>query len=124
MKARSLSVASLALLALTFSAPAFADGGGVMGLLGSSTAMLIDVPQGVAVNSTVKCPYKATKSLADAFGDENGWKQNIVGAVLGIPSGFFFGIPYGAIAGGRHAMSVGWDKPFSAESFIVSNEEK
>jgi hypothetical protein len=124
MKSRPLSVAALALMALSFSMPAFADGGGVMGAAGSSTAMLIDVPQGIVVDSAVKCPYKASRSLADTFGDENGWKQMIVGTIIGIPTGFVFGIPYGAIAGGRHAMSVGWDKPFSVDSFIVSNEEK
>jgi hypothetical protein len=62
--------------------------------------------------------------LASAFGDENGWKQIIVGTVIGVPTGAVFGVPYGAIAGARHALSVGYEKPFSAESFIVSNEEK
>jgi len=124
MKSRPLSVAALALAALVSSVPAFADGGGIMGAAGSSTAMLIDVPQGVVVDSAFKCPYKFSTGLAGAFGDENGWKQIIVGTVLGVPSGFLFGIPYGAVAGGRHAMSVGWEKPFSAESFIVSNESK
>jgi len=124
MKSRLLSVAALALVALASSAPAFADGGGIMGAAGSTTAMLIDVPQGAVVNSAVKCPYKASTSLAGTFGDENGWKQIIVGTIIGVPCGVVFGVPYGAISGGRHAMSVGWDKPFSAESFIVSNESK
>jgi hypothetical protein len=121
MKSKSLFIAALAVVGMA--TPSFADGG-PMGLLGSGTAFFIDVPEGIVVDSLVKCPYKATKGLAEAFGDENGWKQNIVGAVIGVPTGFAFGIPYGAIAGGRHAFSVGWEKPFSAESFVVSNEEK
>jgi hypothetical protein len=124
MKSRSLSVAALALVALASSAPAFADGGGIMGAVGAPVAFLIDVPEGVVVDSAVKCPYKFSTGLAGAFGDENGWKQIIVGTVIGVPSGFLFGIPYGAVAGGRHGLTVGWDKPFSAESFIVSNESK
>ncbi len=92
--------------------------------VGSTVAMVVDVPEGVVVNTVYKCPYKATKSLASAFGDEDGWKQNIVGALIGIPSGAVFGVPYGVVKGGQHAMSVGWDKPFSKESFVVSNESK
>jgi hypothetical protein len=125
-KLLSMSAAALSVTALSFCAPAFADGivGTGASLVGSTTALLIDVPQGAVVSSTVKVPYSATKGLAAAFGDENGWKQNIVGAVIGVPTGFVFGIPYGAIKGAKHALSVGWDKPFSAESFIVSNEGK
>jgi hypothetical protein len=121
------SAALLAILATAaVSAPSFADGilGTTKSVAGSGTAMLVDVPEGLVVDSLVKCPCKASKSLAAAFGDENGWKQRIVGAVFGIPSGAVFGVPYGAIKGGKHAASVGWDKPFSSESFIVTNESK
>jgi hypothetical protein len=124
MKSRPLSVAALALMALSFSVPAFADGGGIMGAAGSTTAMLIDVPEGIVVDSAVKVPLRTSKGLAYVFGDENGWKQIIVGTLIGVPVGAVIGVPYGAIAGGKHAMSVGWEKPFSVESFIVSNEEK
>ena len=121
------SAALLAILAtVAVASPSFADGalGTGKSMAGSGTAMLVDVPEGIVVDSLVKCPVKASKSLAAAFGDENGWKQRIVGAVFGIPSGAAFGVPYGAIKGGKHAASVGFDKPFSSESFIVSNEEK
>lgn len=93
-------------------------------VVGSSVAMIVDVPEGIIVDTAYKCPYSATKGLAGAFGDENGWKQNIVGAVFGIPAGMAFGVPYGAVKGGQHACSVGWDKPFSKESFVVTNEGK
>jgi len=121
------SVALLAILAtVAIGSPSFADGAMSTGksLAGSGTAMLVDIPEGIVVDSVYKCPVKASKSLAAAFGDENGWKQKIVGAVFGVPSGAVFGVPYGAIKGGRHAASVGYDKPFSSESFIVKNEEK
>ena len=119
--------ALLAILATAaISAPALADGlmGTGKSLAGSGAAMLVDVPEGIVVDSAVKCPVKASKSLAGAFGDENGWKQRIVGAVFGVPSGAVFGVPYGAIKGGKHAASVGFDKPFSKDSFVVTNESK
>lgn len=119
MKINTLVLSTLA--ALTVAAPCFADGGGVKGLAGSGAAFLVDVPQGIIVDSAYKCPVKATHSLAEAFGDEKGWKQNIVGAVIGIPCGAVFGVPYGAICGGHHALTVGYEKPFSKESFVVSN---
>ncbi len=121
------SAALLAVFAtLGMSSASFADGAMSTGksIAGSTTAMIVDVPQGIVVDSVYKCPVKATKSLAAAFGDENGWKQKIVGAVFGIPAGAVFGVPYGAIRGGQHAASTGWDQPFSKESFVVSNESK
>jgi len=118
------SAALLAILAtISVASPVFAELH-AKGLAGSGAAMLVDVPQGMVVDSMYKCPVKATKSLAAAFGDENGWKQKIVGAIFGIPTGAVFGVPYGVIRGGKYAASVGFDKPFSSESFIVHNEEK
>ncbi len=124
MKKSAVLLAAIATLGM--SSASFADGALDTGksCVGSTVAMVVDVPQGVVVNTLYKCPYKATKSLAEAFGDENGWKQNIVGAVFGVPAGAVFGVPYGVVKGGQHAMSVGWDKPFSKEAFIVSNESK
>jgi len=116
MKINTVVLSALASLAIA--APCFA---GVKGVVGSGAAFLVDVPEGVIVDTAYKCPYKATKGLAEAFGDEKGWKQNIVGAVIGIPTGAVFGVPYGAICGGHHALTVGYDKPFSSESFVVSN---
>jgi len=124
MKSRPLTVAALALVALTSFTPAFADGGGIKGAVGAGAAMLIDVPEGVVTDAGFKCPWHFSRGLAGAFGDENGWKQVIVGTTLGIPSGFLFGIPYGAFSGAHHALTVGNEKPFSSESFIVSNESK
>jgi hypothetical protein len=118
------SAALLAILTtVSVGLPVFADCH-AKSMAGSGAAMLVDIPEGLVVDSMYKCPVKATKSLAAAFGDENGWKQKIVGAVFGIPAGAVFGVPYGAIRGGKYAANVGWDKPFSSESFVVSNEEK
>lgn len=118
------SAALLTVLAtLAIGSPSFA---GAMdtgkSVAGSTVAMVVDVPQGMVVDSMVKCPVKASRSLAGAFGDEHGWKQKIVGSVFGVPAGAVFGVPYGAVKGGQHAASVGWDKPFSSDSFIVTNE--
>ena len=105
--------------------PSFADGklGDVGSLFGAVTAVIVDVPQGVLVDSLYRMPLKTTKILAEKFGDEQGLQQNVVGAVLGIPTGFLWGIPYGALRGWHHGLSVGWDKPFSTESYLVTEEK-
>jgi len=107
--------------------PSFADRNGVMGgamsWAGSTTATIIDVPEGILWDSLWRMPLKTQKALADRFGDDKGFQQNVAGAVIGIPVGFLWGIPYGAIHGGRHGMTVGWDKPFSTDSFVVSEEK-
>jgi hypothetical protein len=97
--------------------------GGVGSMLGTGTALLIDIPEGIALRSLWYSPLKATKALAGHFGDENGLQQNVVGALIGIPFGVVWGIPTGAIQGGRHALDVGWEKPFSTESYIVTEEK-
>ena len=104
---------------------AAADGflGGVGSLLGSTTAGIFDVPEGILVNSLYRMPLKTTKALAERFGDEKGFYQNVIGATIGIPTGFVFGIPYGAITGAKHGLTSGWEKPFSTESYLVKDEE-
>jgi len=91
--------------------------------VGSATATLIDIPEGIIVDSLWRMPMKTWHALADSFGDENGFQQNVAGAVIGIPVGFLYGIPEGAIRGGRHGMTTGWEKPFSTESFLVLDEK-
>src|SRR5882757_4552878 len=116
-------ILSLAALALSVStvAPALADGPG--SFFGSATALPIDVPEGVVVDSLWYAPKSASKALAVAFGDEHGTLQKIVGTTIGVPVGFVWGIPYGAIHGAKHAIGSGWDKPFSTDSYIVSEKE-
>lgn len=117
--------AALALLAGT-ATPSYADGplGDVGSLMGSVTATVVGAPEGVLYYSLWRCPLKTTQYLAEKFGDSNGFEQNVAGAVLGIPTGFLWGIPYGAICGAGHGMRTGWEKPFSTDSFIVTSEEK
>lgn len=123
-KKLSVLTAALALLVGTAS-PSYADGplGDVASLFGSVTATIFDIPEGILVYSLYRCPLRTTQYLADKFGDDKGFQQNVAGAVLGIPTGFVWGIPYGAIRGGRHGMTTGWEKPFSTESYIVSEEK-
>jgi len=112
-------------IAFSSAAPAFAgDGplGSVGSLAGATTAMIIDTPEGVLWHSLWNCPLKTTQYLAEAFGDSDGLGQNLVGAALGIPTGFVWGMPYGAIQGAKHGIGVGWEKPFSTESFLVMEE--
>ena len=116
-------ILSLAALALSIStvAPALAEG--PASFIGSATAFTIDVPEGVVVDSLYYSPYACSKGLAIAFGDEHGKLQKVVGATIGIPVGFVWGIPYGALHGAKHGIGAGWDKPFSTDSYIVSDEK-
>lgn len=123
MKNKATFTLAAVLAACAFTSPVLADNQ-VVSLFGASTATVIDTPEGVLVDSLYNVPKTATKGLAEAFGDANGWKQQIVGAVIGIPTGFVFGIPYGACHGMHHAWTTGWDKPFSMNSFIISDNDK
>jgi hypothetical protein len=127
MKKQVLALFAASAMAISTAAPSMADDGpmsSVGALLGSTSAVIVDTPEGVLWHSLWNCPYKTQRTLAEHFGDENGMGQNLVGAVIGIPVGFVWGIPYGAIAGFRHGMTTGWDKPFSTESYMVWEEDK
>lgn len=125
MKNKPLMLLLAAALSAGMALPSYADGklGDVGSFFGSVTATVFDIPEGILVDSLYRMPLKTTRILAEKFGDEKGFQQNVAGAVLGIPVGFLWGIPYGAIHGARHGMTVGWDKPFSTESYIVTEEK-
>lgn len=125
MKNKPVMLLAACVISLGSALPSYADGplGDIGSLFGAVTAAIIDIPEGILVDSLYRMPLKATKALADQFGDENGFQQNVAGAALGIPAGFLWGIPYGAIHGGRHALTVGWEKPFSTESYLVTEEK-
>ena len=118
-----LAVASFLALGAT---PSYANDAvnGVASFVGSTAATIVDVPEGIIVDSLWRMPMKTTHALAEKFGDEKGFEQNVVGALIGIPVGIVWGIPEGAIRGGRHGMSTGWEKPFSTDSFLVVSDEK
>lgn len=123
MKKKLLALFAAGAVAMSASTPAFADDstplGAVGALMGATSAVIVDVPEGILYHSLWNCPLKTTQYLAEAFGDKGGLGQNLVGAALGIPTGFLWGIPYGAIAGAKHGIGTGWEKPFSTESYIV-----
>jgi hypothetical protein len=114
-----------ATLALGMATPSYANdivNSGVS-LAGSATATIIDTPQAMVVDSLWHMPLKMWHGLAEKFGDEKGFQQNVVGAMIGIPAGIVWGIPTGALRGAKHGMGVGWEKPFSTESFLVIHDE-
>ncbi|MBI4533738.1 MAG: hypothetical protein HY711_07300 [Candidatus Melainabacteria bacterium] len=125
MKKKCIGLVVACALSCGVALPSYADGplGNVSSLFGAVTAVIIDVPQGILVDSLYRMPLKTTKILAEKFGDEKGLQQNMAGAMLGIPAGFLWGIPYGALHGWHHGLSVGWDKPFSTESYLVTEEK-
>jgi hypothetical protein len=123
MKKLVLSVTAAAAVIAGSYLPALANDGPV-GALGAGVASVVDAPEGMVVDSVYGCPKKASKGLAEAFGDENGWKQQIVGTMIGVPVGVVFGVPYGFCHGLHHAWNQGYEKPFSVSSFVVCDSDK
>ena len=122
MKKTFLALSSVAAVLACSFLPALADEGPV-GAVGAGVASIVDAPEGMVVDSLYGCPMKASKGLAEAFGDENGWKQQIVGTAMGVPLGFVFGMPFGFCHGLHHAWNQGYEKPFSVSSFVVTDSE-
>jgi hypothetical protein len=125
MKNKILVAASLiAAVSVSTILPSLANGPvkQTYAFVGTTTATVVDVPEGIIVDSAYRVPKHYWHVLASAFGDENGLGQNLAGAVIGIPFGVVFGIPYGAIHGLYHAWNTGWEKPFSTDSYIVTEE--
>jgi ABC-type phosphate transport system permease subunit len=122
MKNILLSISTVSALIVGSYLPALADDGPV-GALGAAVATVVDAPEGVVVDSLYFVPLKASKGLAEAFGDENGWKQQIVGTLIGVPVGVVFGVPYGFCHGLHHAWNKGYEKPFSVSSFVVTDSD-
>lgn len=123
---KSVVLTLASLLAFGTATPSFANEAtnNFASFLGSTAAMLVDVPQGILVDSLWHMPVRLTHKLADTFGDEKGFEQNVVGAMIGIPVGMVWGIPEGALRGAKHGLGSGWEKPFSTDSFLVVNYEE
>jgi len=86
--------------------------------------MIIDVPQGILVDALWRVPLKTQRALAEKFGDEKGFEQNVVATMIGVPVGMVWGVPEGALRGAKHGLGSGWEKPFSTESFIVGVKDE
>lgn len=131
MKNKALMLLTSAALAVGAGMPALADDGPVHSmaqLAGASTALVVDVPEGMVVDGLYRVPKKCWKSLAYHLGDNHDqgicWLgQQMVGMTVGVPVGVLWGIPYGALHGAKHGIGSGWDKPFSSESYIVTEEK-
>lgn len=119
-------VFSLACLLTLGAAPSYAADnalGDIASFFGSTAAVIFDVPQAIVIDSLWRVPLKTERALAEKFGDEKGFEQNVVATVIGVPVGMVWGVPAGALRGAKHGMGTGWEKPFSTESFIVGLEE-
>lgn len=90
-------------------------------VLGSATGAVIGVPMGIFKDS-VKGYAMATRYTADAIGDKDGDVPLFIGAVVGGPIGAVGGGAYGVFDGMWHGASVGYEKPFSADSFKYKEE--
>lgn len=125
MKNKALALIAAGMISLGAALPSLADGPlkSAAGLVGSTTAVIIDTPEGIVVNSLWRTPHTMQRQLAKHFGDEKGLGQNLAGFIIGWPVGMVWGVPYGAIVGARHGCITGWEKPFSMESYIVTEEK-
>jgi len=126
MKKELVAMMSAAVMSLGAALPSMAaDGplGSAASFLCSVTAGVFDCPEGVLVESLWRSPVRAQRSLAERFGDNRGFTQNIAAFAIGVPWGFAWGIPYGAVSGARHGFVTGWEKPFSVESYLVTEDK-
>jgi len=127
MNNKALALIAAGVMSLCAALPSMAaDGplGSAASAAGSITAVIVDTPEGILVDSLWKCPHRTQRYLAEKFGDEKGFGQNLVGFVIGWPVGMVWGVPYGAVDGMVHGYKSGWEKPFSVESFNMVTEEK
>lgn len=119
-----LSLASAMLLGVNV--PSYADDNGlgsIASFFGSCTAVVFDVPTAMVIDTFWRSPLKTERTLAEKFGDEKGFQQNVAATVIGVPVGMVWGVPAGALRGAKHGMGTGWEKPFSTESFLVGMGE-
>jgi hypothetical protein len=125
MKNKVAALVLAGVMSLGVTLPSMADGivHNSVSWAGSATAGIVDTPEGIVVDSLWRCPHHAQRCLARSFGDEKGFGQNVAGFVLGWPFGMVWGVPYGFVDGLTYGRKTGWDKPFSMESFLVSEEK-
>jgi hypothetical protein len=122
---KSVLLTAACALSLGMATPSYANDAlnSVASFFGSTAATIVDVPEGILWDALYRMPHKTQRTLADKFGDDKGFQQNVAATVIGLPVGFLWGIPEGAIRGGRHGMTSGWEKPFSTDSFLVMEKE-
>ena len=122
MKKTALVLSLASAMALGINAPSFADDNGlgsIASFFGSVTATVVDVPTAMVVDSLWRVPLKTEHTLAEKFGNEKGFEQNVAATLIGVPVGVVWGVPAGFLRGAKHGMGTGWEKPFSTESFLV-----
>ena len=126
MKNKALALIAAGAISIGVAMPSMAGDGplsSMASLAGATTAVIVDTPQGIVVNSLWRTPHTLQRQLAKHFGDEKGLGQNLAAFALGWPVGMVWGVPYGAIVGAKHGMTSGWEKPFSTDSYIVTEEK-
>src|SRR5580765_7465187 len=108
---KSVLFALASVISLSTALPSYANDSlnGIASFFGSATALVIDVPEGIVLDSLYYMPKKTWHALAEKFGDEKGFEQNVAGAVIGIPVGVVWGVPEGALRGAKHGIGTGWE---------------
>lgn len=126
MRKTALVLSLASAIGFGINTPSYADDNGlgsIASFFGSVTAVCFDVPTAMVVDTLWRVPLKTQRTLAEKFGDDHGFQQNVAATVIGVPVGMVWGVPAGALRGAKHGMGTGWEKPFSTESFLVGMGE-
>lgn len=120
MKKIIVSFISFAILLSTSLAPAKANDQPVLGVLGVLTGVPIGLIAGAARGSTVK-----SVQYADAWSNEIS-DTRVVGKLIGVPLGLIVGSFAGGITGGIKGIvdgiSIGYNDPFTTESYSLEGD--
>lgn len=126
---KKFSLLALAALSLA-SAPAFAESEGSMAkqavmlpvrMTAIAGSVVVGTPVAIVRRSGVRCV-----GFTESFADNIGGKEHIVpmgmASLMGVPFGLLVGAGEGVYAGPKNAVSHGWEKPFSLDSFSMGEE--
>lgn len=122
----------LALSAATFgiATPAHAEKEGEMAkqalllpvrMTAIGSGMVVGIPVAITRRSSNRC-IEFTQTFADNIGGKEHIIPMAMASIMGVPFGLVVGSAEGVHAGGKNAISSGWEKPFSLDSFSLGEE--
>lgn len=85
------------------------------------SGMVVGLPVAVTRRSSNRC-IEFTQSFAEKIGGKEHIPPMLFASVMGVPFGLLVGTGEGVYAGGKNAISHGWEKPFSLASFSLDKE--
>lgn len=128
---KKILIGTLALTALMGTcAPAHAEKEGEMAkqalllpvrFAAMGSGMVVGTPVAITRRTSNRC-IEFTKTFADNIGGHEHLVPMAMASVMGVPFGMIVGTGEGVYHGGRNAISHGWEKPFSLDSFSLGEE--